>query len=281
MRYDDERARGGGSLGKVFIFFSVVLVAFVVMSVAMSFVPIHAIFQVAAVQFVVILGAAILYRKLRQAPSSFWPKFSGTGMSAGAMVLVCLTAIALGFLGNVMTLGIAEIFGLQDLVERYQDAIEQILLPESVGLQILGAVSVVIVAPFCEEILFRGTILPEQRRSQGVWAAVILNGVLFAFLHLNPLNFLALAVIGTFLAWVTVKSGSIWPAILGHGALNFVNGVVLPRLPVETADVDVELWEIGVLFAVMVTLVAGLWWGLARALRMDGGDNAVDRNEYI
>jgi membrane protease YdiL (CAAX protease family) len=30
---------------------------------------------------------------------------------------------------------------------------------------------------------------------------------------------------GTFLAWVTLRSGSVWPAALGHGAINAVGGV--------------------------------------------------------
>jgi membrane protease YdiL (CAAX protease family) len=32
---------------------------------------------------------------------------------------------------------------------------------------------------------------------------------------------------GTFLAWVTLRSGSVWPAALGHGAINAVGGLGL------------------------------------------------------
>lgn len=32
-------------------------------------------------------------------------------------------------------------------------------------------------------------------------------------------------VIGIFLGWVTLKSGSVWPAVIGHGAINGIAGV--------------------------------------------------------
>ena len=32
-------------------------------------------------------------------------------------------------------------------------------------------------------------------------------------------------VTGVFLAWVTLRSGSVWPAAVGHGAINAVGGL--------------------------------------------------------
>ena len=31
--------------------------------------------------------------------------------------------------------------------------------------------------------------------------------------------------LGTFLGWATLRSGSIWPAVIGHGAINGIAGI--------------------------------------------------------
>lgn len=73
-----------------------------------------------------------------------------------------------------------------------------------------------IVAPFSEELFFRGMIYPLQRRKQKIWLAVLLNGLLFSVTHLIPILMPALFIIGIILAWVRERSGSIWPAFTLH-----------------------------------------------------------------
>jgi len=34
-------------------------------------------------------------------------------------------------------------------------------------------------------------------------------------------------VFGTFLGWATLRAGSVWPAVIGHGALNGIAGIYL------------------------------------------------------
>lgn len=83
----------------------------------------------------------------------------------------------------------------------------------------LAAVAALL-APACEELTFRGylqTTLALRRRPVGAIAA---STVLFATLHLDPVRFPALLVLGAVFGWLTWRGGSIWPAVVAHAANN-------------------------------------------------------------
>lgn len=224
-------------------------------------------------QVVIILGAALVYRKYFSHDRTRWPTFRGFGMSPVALGVVIIASVVLGLLGNLLGGLMIQIFpGLAPVAEQYQQTIESLLLVDDLWLQLLGVAGVVLVAPICEEVLFRGTILAEQRRGQLAAGAIVLNGVLFAAMHLNPVGFLSLMLIGCYFAHVTLRSGSIWGAILGHAALNLVNGVLLLRLAVDVAaPEELSLLPIVVGLVVFVPISAGLWWLSVRLIQSREG----------
>lgn len=75
-----------------------------------------------------------------------------------------------------------------------------------------------------EEALFRGVILTGLRRHLSPAAAVLICALLFAALHLSPWRFLPQLALGCLLGWLTLRTGSCWPAALAH-ALH--NGILL------------------------------------------------------
>ena len=77
-----------------------------------------------------------------------------------------------------------------------------------------------IVAPFAEELAFRGVLFPWLRARLGLPAAAVLSALCFAFLHGVILLVPALTVIGIALALIYERSGSLWPAIVTHGVFN-------------------------------------------------------------
>jgi hypothetical protein len=75
-------------------------------------------------------------------------------------------------------------------------------------------------APVCEEITFRGylqTTLALRRRPA---AAIAAAAFLFALLHLDPVRFPVLFLLGAAFGWVTWRAGSVWPAVAAHAANN-------------------------------------------------------------
>lgn len=87
-----------------------------------------------------------------------------------------------------------------------------------IGLVLLGAV----LAGVAEEALFRGVILTGLRKHLPPTTAVLLCALLFAAMHLSPWRFLPQFTLGCLLGWLTLRSGSCWPAAVAHAVHNGV-----------------------------------------------------------
>jgi membrane protease YdiL (CAAX protease family) len=91
----------------------------------------------------------------------------------------------------------------------------------------------VIMAPFLEEALFRGILLPALRRRLSFVPAALLVTVLFAGLHAVQTGgylpaLVAISLVGYLLAWLREVSDSLWPAVIFHMGFNFT--ALLPVL---------------------------------------------------
>jgi membrane protease YdiL (CAAX protease family) len=84
------------------------------------------------------------------------------------------------------------------------------------------AFSVVVVAPFVEEVFFRGFLYRALRSSLPVIPAALLGGLIFGLVHLpsGPESVPVLAWFGLVLCLLYEKTGSIYPTIFLHSLLN-------------------------------------------------------------
>lgn len=91
--------------------------------------------------------------------------------------------------------------------------------PEHATAFVVNSAMIVLVAPFVEELFFRG-IGVRALTVFGTMAAIVLSGIVFGAVHgvLGALPPLALFGIG--LAWIRVRSGGIWPGFIAHAAYN-------------------------------------------------------------
>lgn len=80
-----------------------------------------------------------------------------------------------------------------------------------------------------EEIAYRGYAIPVLAPLVGVGGAAALTSVVFGALHgyQGWLGTARTAAMGGFLAWGFLASGSLWPAIAAHTAIDLVAGIVL------------------------------------------------------
>jgi membrane protease YdiL (CAAX protease family) len=90
--------------------------------------------------------------------------------------------------------------------------------------------SVCIVAPVCEELIFR-KILLDRLRPFGDKIALLYSGFAFGLFHTNFGQFLFASVLGLILGYVVIKTGKIWYAIALHFIVNFFGSVVTQALP--------------------------------------------------
>ena len=77
-----------------------------------------------------------------------------------------------------------------------------------------------IVAPFVEEIFFRGFLFQGFRQKYGWLPALLLSSALFSVAHLDPVSLIPTFVLGCVLAYVYHRSNSVWPGIIFHAVIN-------------------------------------------------------------
>ena len=90
---------------------------------------------------------------------------------------------------------------------------------------------VVVLAPFIEEIFFRGFVFAGLRQRYSRPTSAVMSAMLFALLHLQWTRFVPLAVMGYLLADLYERSNSLWPPIVTHVLMNaFALGFAYWRL---------------------------------------------------
>ena len=112
-----------------------------------------------------------------------------------------------------------------------QQAVQMVMAtehPVEVGLQII---SVVIMAPIAEELLFRGILFKTIKHAGYPLAGMFASAALFALVHGSMALMLPLFVMGFALAWVYEKSGSIIAPIVMHATFNAINFTFLKMAP--------------------------------------------------
>lgn len=87
----------------------------------------------------------------------------------------------------------------------------------------LSIVGAVVLAPICEEVIFRGSLFRFLNQRVPLLASLLVSGVLFALPHSNLYNFTALVVIGVMLALAYRESGSLVSCITFHAVFNSIN----------------------------------------------------------
>lgn len=142
---------------------------------------------------------------------------------AGLVAYVILTALVNG-ISRVLFPGAdyeqAQDIGFSDLTNQLQF--------------IMTFISIVIIAPVAEEVMFRGYLFGKLKKVSKVWVAVVVSALLFAVAHLQFNVALDTFALGVILALLRVSTGSIWASILLHMLKNgiafyflFVNPLVL------------------------------------------------------
>lgn len=117
--------------------------------------------------------------------------------------------------------------------------IELIPMPrffERLILEVLGdrslpaIIMLVVAAPLCEELLFRGIILDGLYKHYSPVKAIVWSAVFFGLVHLNPWQFIAALALGIFMGWIYTQTRSILTTIYIHflaNATGFILGLFL------------------------------------------------------
>jgi membrane protease YdiL (CAAX protease family) len=133
----------------------------------------------------------------------------GLGLGIGSAGWLVATSLAL-FIALLWALA-----GLEPPVPPTEQLIAQVE-PLIVG------IAIVVVAPIAEETFFRGVMYSAWRREYGRRRALFGSAIVFGAVHLSPIHFLPLALLGVALGWLYERSQSLLAPIIAHAAFNAI-----------------------------------------------------------
>ena len=96
---------------------------------------------------------------------------------------------------------------------------------ESADLLLLSAALTCVMAPMCEEFLFRGYMFTALRNWRGTWPAAVITGLIFGLVHIGSApapDLILLAGLGFGLCLLYRYSGSLYPCFAAHATNNCI-----------------------------------------------------------
>ncbi len=146
-----------------------------------------------------------------------------------------------------------------------EELLKQLGANETALLLALSALLTTVVAPICEETLFRGYIFAALSKWKGWLPAAVITGILFGGVHVGSApaaDLVPLGVFGFMLCVLYRRTGSLYPCIATHSLNNSVAFGVLEGW---------GLWQIVALMAGALTTI----WLLTQLFRLIGLISAV------
>lgn len=128
-------------------------------------------------------------------------------------------AAGIAFIGIASFYIFALVYGAIVQEKNPQKIVNDLGADRSTLLLVLGALVVIVVAPVCEEIFFRGIVFRVLRMRMGFWLAAAIDGVLFGLVHGVNVVLPILIFLGIVLCWVFERTGTLFATIAIH-ALN-------------------------------------------------------------
>lgn len=167
------------------------------------------------------LGFLVGYFAFRQMFSSVTIDDSsthkGTAILVGLKWLLftypAMIAIGLGWEALLLLLGYEQID---------QEPVKMLLEGGTPFEKIFLYATIVLIAPICEEVVFRGSIFRFLHRQIPLYGALGISAGLFALMHVNLFSFMPLVVVGAGLALAYRESGSILSSMTFHATFNSI-----------------------------------------------------------
>jgi membrane protease YdiL (CAAX protease family) len=113
-----------------------------------------------------------------------------------------------------------------DVFSQMFDAYEQVSSVIFGGGFVLSLITIGILGPVFEELLFRGLVFGELRKIMPVKVALVLQALLFGVYHLNVVQGAYAFLLGLLIGYVYYRSNSIIAPVIIHIAINSLSVIV-------------------------------------------------------
>jgi CAAX protease family protein len=177
------------------------------------------------------LGGALTQWGLTSGVLALWAwrgrPWAAMGLGAGSPL-----RLGLGFAFVAVVIGLLALQrrALFARPERFDLVLRQVgsavpLLPHTAG-ERQGFTLLAITAGICEEVLYRGYVLWYVAVWTGPFIAAAISSVLFgvAHLYLDGRSAVRAGIVGALMAVLVLATGSLWPAMLLHAAIDMNSG---------------------------------------------------------
>ena len=176
---------------------------------------------------IALIGGAWIFGPLRHKSSSDSLGFRRTSLWAASWLPTVTLAIGLSVTAVYALL--VEALGIDILVP--DQNLEEIAALDGIARAQTFAI-VGVLAPFAEEVFFRGFLLAALVPKIGGLRGAVVSSSVFSAAHLNVGTLFPIFVMGMLLAWLYLRTGSIWPPVAAHAAQNLL-ALIFLEIPID------------------------------------------------
>lgn len=119
---------------------------------------------------------------------------------------------------------------------------------------IIQVLSVAIMAPLAEEIVFRASIQGSLKEGMPRWISILVASLVFGIMHANPIGIIYATALGIMMGWIYSKFNSIIPSMVFHLAFNTTSLIISLLDGVKFITCIISC----VLFALCIVFIAGI-----------------------
>lgn len=175
---------------------------------------------------------------------------------------------ALGIALNCFTVGVLTLLPIPE----QQQAVD-IILGENLILQFL---SLALIGPVLEEIIFRGIVLKRLSKMMKLPAAVILQALIFGVIHFNITQGIYAFFLGIIIGVIYIWFDSIWAAIAVHVFFN-ATSVMISYI---AGDAETDAFVFLIMAAAAFVVSTGIMFLLAGKKTVKTGEAVYNRWAY-
>jgi membrane protease YdiL (CAAX protease family) len=180
---------------------------------------------------------------------TFWEKPVAHMVKPGWILLY----VVFGYSLQLLVDAVLTLFSLV-FPEQFADYSELVDTMAGSGVSALMILSVILLAPIAEEIIFRGLTLRYARRIMPAWLAILFQAIGFGIYHGNLIQGLYAFCIGALFGVLACKTDSLIPSILLHAIIN-ASAYLIPAFLLDSNIKAVLVLLIALVICVAIFLV--------------------------
>lgn len=163
---------------------------------------------------------------LRKRKKNLWERCKFNKIKKSYIPIIILAALGFAVLSSAFVALVGDKF------TSYSDTSKGLMTAYN---SIYTMVSVTIIIPIFEEILFRGLIFDQLKKGFNVPVSIVLQAIIFGLFHFNTVQTMYTIVLGLILGVIVTWCNSIIGSIIGHITYNIV-GILMPMIVYYVGD---------------------------------------------